>query len=67
MKNYALIKPTWNEAPGWANYLAMDDNGEWYWYQNEPYYSKLDGIWRVDSGLYLLATPTNGTLEKRPE
>lgn len=30
------MKPDWKDAPEWANYLAMDYNGVWYWYTHEP-------------------------------
>lgn len=29
-------KPSWKDAPAWANWLAQDEDGEWYWYENEP-------------------------------
>lgn len=29
-------KPDWKDAPEWAKYMAMDDDGEWYWFENEP-------------------------------
>jgi len=34
-----MFTPDWNDAPEWANYVAMDDDGEWYWYENEPTFS----------------------------
>lgn len=30
------MKPSWNDAPEWAQYLAADKDGEWYWYEREP-------------------------------
>lgn len=30
------MKQDWSKAPEWANYAAMDKDGEWYWYENEP-------------------------------
>jgi ATP-dependent phosphoenolpyruvate carboxykinase len=30
------MKPDWKNAPEWANWLAMDRNGEWYWYESKP-------------------------------
>ena len=42
------MKPEWKDAPEWANYLAMDSDGEWFWYESPP------GIglkcWRVSEG-----------------
>jgi hypothetical protein len=29
-------KPKWEDAPDWANYLAQDSCGRWYWYKEEP-------------------------------
>ena len=29
-------KPDWKGAPEWANYLAQDMNGVWYWFEFEP-------------------------------
>lgn len=30
------MKPEWSEAPEWANWLAQDLNGSWYWYASRP-------------------------------
>jgi hypothetical protein len=30
------MMPHWKDAPEWANYLAKDYDGEWYWYEEEP-------------------------------
>lgn len=30
------IDVDWNEAPEWANYHAVDADGEAWWYENEP-------------------------------
>ena len=30
------MKPNWQDAPEWANYLAQDLNGLWAWYECEP-------------------------------
>lgn len=29
-------KPSWNEAPEWANWLAQDNDGQWVWYKTKP-------------------------------
>ena len=29
-------KPNWKDAPEWAKFLAMDEDGEWHWYQYKP-------------------------------
>ena len=28
--------PDWSQAPEWANYYAIDDDGQCFWYENEP-------------------------------
>lgn len=44
-----MKKPLWENAPIWANYTAMDDNGDWFWYENEP---ELDNGYWVATGKY---------------
>ena len=34
-----MNKPEWKDAPDWAQWLAMDANGDWYWYELEPDYN----------------------------
>jgi len=29
-------KPSWDKAPKWAKFLAMDESGAWNWYENLP-------------------------------
>lgn len=31
-----INKPSWNEAPKWAEYLAQDKDGEWFWFEGCP-------------------------------
>jgi len=31
------MKPAWKDAPEWANYLAMDKNDRWFWYEYKPW------------------------------
>ena len=37
------MKPSWDDAPEWAQWLAMDSGGDWYWYENLP--TLLNYIW----------------------
>ena len=30
------IRPNWDDAPEWAEWVAMDKREEWYWYSNKP-------------------------------
>lgn len=32
-----MNKPSWESAPDWANWLAMDGDGTWFWYENKPH------------------------------
>lgn len=36
MTDTPLIKPDWRDAPSWANYLARDKDGRWFWFESEP-------------------------------
>lgn len=40
-----MSKPSWDEAPEWANWLAMDDGGSWYWHAGKPFFDFADGAW----------------------
>lgn len=48
------MKPDWSKAPPWANYLAMDKDGTWVWFENKPEPRSQD--WAA-SGSYGIATP----------
>ncbi len=30
------MKPSWDDAPEWAQWLAMDESGRWWWYEKRP-------------------------------
>ena len=45
----------WNNAPEWANYITMDEDGEWYWYENEPYLDSYEKYWCPNGGESILA------------
>lgn len=59
-------KPTWDDAPKWAKFLAMDANFNWWWFECEPYYQY--GTWAADSGKCDRASKPIGkdSLERRP-
>lgn len=47
-----MSKPSWNDAPEWAKYLAQDRAGSWWWYEEKPDYMDWSGSWSVkDFGL----------------
>lgn len=63
-------------SPEWANYLAMDENGKWVWFQNEPYPHEsntwfnnkvLQGKWTSADGVYYSGLEWTKTLYRRPQ
>ena len=60
-----MDKPDWKNAPWWANYLAQDIEGPWWWYEFQPIYTQ-SGVWAVteDKGRAAGATPRNARLRK---
>jgi len=63
------MKPQWKDAPDWANWLAQDYNGQWFWYENEPIMKNIQ--WWPANGAVDSSTPDNPnwqeTLEERPK
>jgi len=61
-----MFTPDWNDAPEWANYVAMDEDGEWYWYENEP--TILFSRYTTDGRCEFIETPKvwKSTLQSRP-
>jgi len=61
-------KPHWANAPEWAQWLAMDDDGAWWWYEDLPV--KYETCWdrrrgkRMDTGR--TGSTWADTLEQRP-
>lgn len=67
------MKPDWKDAPEWAQWLAMDEDGEWVWFQKKPEASddNGDGFWWAPVGEACYANVVGGgrwdeTLEARP-
>jgi hypothetical protein len=60
--------PDWSQAPEWANYVAMDADGEWFWYSEEP--TIVDNVWIPDGGHHIYAgttdSPWTSSLSTRP-
>lgn len=63
-----MSKPNWEDAPFWAEYLSQDENGAWYWFENEPLRNR-SGEWVCMEGDCMPAasgTEWAETLEKTP-
>ena len=63
------MKPDWKDAPEWANYMAMDRDGSWWWYQNKPKANVYEEAWLAKSKEYERCDNCDfwkETLEKRP-
>ena len=44
-----MQKPSWDDAPEWARYLAQDDDGWWYWFDEKPVFDDDIGCFWVGS------------------
>jgi hypothetical protein len=61
------MKPSWNDAPEWANYLAMDEDGLWCWHEEKPD-KKKDCFWESGGKMELVREKIywGDSLEERP-
>ena len=64
------MKPSWDEAPKWAQWLAMDNSGIWFWFQTKPTLkTRMQGSTWIPSGPRWCKADVAGaekTLEERP-
>lgn len=44
------MKPDWNDAPEWAEWLAMDADGQYWWFEKEPKFE--DEEWNTNQYEY---------------
>jgi len=63
----------WNNAPDWAMWASVDDDGCAEWHDTEPYYSETRKFWvpgdkikAIDPADILHNLPAADSLEKRP-
>lgn len=61
------MKPDWKDAPEWAQWLAQDSDGNWYWFSEEPCFVEENGGWGANSSQCAYAGYSEITAEKRPE
>ena len=40
-----MSKPSWDDAPEWANWLAMDSDGVFIFHENRPVFLIKDLFW----------------------
>ena len=65
------MKPDWKLAPEWAQYVAEDSDGSWWWHQFKPTMGRLARGW-FNAGRHQEARPVTApndwrnTLEERP-
>lgn len=64
------MKPSWDDAPEWAQWLAMDEDGRWWWYEEKPLPQKDYFYWlggKMEESLPVLdrSMPWDESLEKR--
>lgn len=45
VKEHTSCNDIWNFAPYWANYLAKDRDGTWYWYEIRPEINNANREW----------------------
>ena len=71
LSELAHIKPSWDDAPEWAKWLALDADAEWFWYETEPQANGVSDQW-ISRGAQFDAAELEDdlwlrTLERRPE
>jgi hypothetical protein len=44
------MKPSWDDAPSWGEWLAGDDFGDYYWFEFEPFFYARLGKWISTEG-----------------
>ena len=61
-------KPSWKGAPEWAEWLAQDAHGDWWWHRETPKtkISEFDSIGAKESNTGEVLGDWRDTLEKRP-
>lgn len=52
-----MSKPDWKGAPEWANWLAMDEDGLWFWHEEEPRMGSES--WESQARVQCMAYPEN--------
>jgi hypothetical protein len=61
------MTPNWSDAPEWANFVAMDTYGDWWWFEDEPWPG--EDMWHDTNGRMTFAMNGMGwrdTKQSRP-
>ena len=71
-----MNKPDWKDAPEFAKWLAMDENGDWAWYEDKPWADEeteswvwpcpISGDWMLAGFCESTTESWRETLEARP-
>lgn len=64
-----MSKPSWDDAPDWAQWLVKDVDDYWYWYESKPAWVDHISGWQVKSGRFepvSFECTYQSTLECRP-
>ena len=66
------MKPSWKNAPIWANFLSKYRDGMWYWYEYKPVITNHYSDWwfNFEGGQVAVAQfsePWESSLEARPK
>lgn len=62
--NVNLIVKLATNRPEWANFIAMDEDGEWYWHELEPYIPIGKSYWKSGGLCALVKFEWNTTTSK---
>lgn len=63
-----MLKIDWEAAPDWAKYVAMDADGEWYFYEKKPELHSCS--WNTNRRYEYITTEADNwdkSLQERPE
>lgn len=64
------MKPDWQDAPPWAQWLAMDEDGGWWWHESKPTLELDSGFWDNEGRCLFIEGNRAAwaeTLESRPQ
>jgi hypothetical protein len=44
-----MLQLPWDKAPEWAQWAAMDESRQWYWYEDNPIIDERYLAWQISS------------------